>query len=555
MTKKIIKFRDFIGKEAWSYFVLSFFTGLAWFAVESSFVFVMQGFLFSIGLLTRAQVFLPTWFPVNLGGSVTILVLFGLVRAGVLMFKTYFASQTQIAFTCGQRSELLQYGLKNASNVSSKKLIATFTEITTQAGVVIFGICTLANTLVAAFLFFLLGLKLAPVEMVIGVSLLSLFLLPLKKFSKKTNDLGMGLSKEWENVSDSLITGLKNYFFLSVYNQIDHEIKKGRDSLGKFKSHFTNYSKVIGIVSAFPLVIGIGVLSLITYISVKFIHTDGIKLVSFFYLFIRLSQAASEANATFSNVKFNFPGFKILYEWRMRSIKSEEAPKLQIKKIQEGPVLIEFANVAFRYDNQDFLFKDLSFKISTGDVLIIKGESGTGKSSLLSLMLDINKPTRGEIFIDNFSTKNFKLDLQNILAYVGPEPFMIAGTVRENLLYGFSSANVSDSEIWSVLEKARVNDLIHSLPNKLNELVFDIPQFSTGQKQRLSFARALLRKPRLLVLDEATANLDLETEMIIIDNLQETLKNYTTVIVTHKDSFDGIGTRFLSLEKNDKIQY
>ena len=553
MIDKIKKFKIFIGQEAWRCFLLSFLTGLLWFGVESSFIFVIQGFLFSIGLLTRSQVFLPSWYPVDLSSSVCILVLFGIMRAAALLFKAYFSAQTLVAFTCEQRSELLQYGLKNASVASSKKVIAAFTDITAQAGTVTSNMSALANTLVAASLFFILGLRLAPAEMLIGIFLLSVFIFPLKKFSQKTNDLGTDLNKEWENVSDSLITGMKNYFFLSVYNQIEYEIKNGRESLRKYKLHYTNYSKILGVVSVFPIVVGIVVLSFITYISVKFIHTDGIKLVSFFYLFIRLSQAASEANATYSNIKFNFPGFKVLYEWRIKSSKSKEGPRLPIKKINEGPISLEFVNVSFKYENQDFLFRNLSFKVSTGQVLIIKGESGTGKSTLLSLLLDINKPTNGEVFIENLSTEKSNLDLQSVLAYVGPEPFLIAGTIRENLLYGFNKHNVTDAEIWEVLKKVSIYDLINLLPNKLNEPIYDIAQFSTGQKQRLSFARALLRKPRLLILDEATANLDLETELIIIENLKETLKDYTTLIVTHKDSFDAIGTQFLNLEMLNKV--
>lgn len=549
MLDKIKKFKDFVGPEVWKYLLFSILIGLAWFAVESSFVFVIQGFLFSIGLLNKSQVFLPSWFPTSLGSSISILILFGLARACVYMLKTYFASQTQVAFICNQRRGLLHFGLKNAGVVSSKKLTTAFTEVASQAGVVVYYISILINTLIAAVLFLLLGLRLATFEMIIGVSLLMLLLFPLKKFAKTINNYGVGLVKEWENVSDSLIKGLRNYFFLSIYNQIDFEIKKGEESLDKYKLHYTDYSRIVGVMSAFPLLIGVCILSLITYISVKFIHTDGMKLVSFFYLFIRLAQAASEANATFSNVKLNFPGFKILYEWKLKLKISEGIYKLPNKIIKNEPIDVEFVNVSLKYENQDYLFKDLSFKISKGEVFIIKGESGTGKSSLLSLILDVNKPNKGEVLISGISTIQYKLDLQNVLAYVGPEPFMIAGSVRENLLYGLPNTTVADTDIWNILKKVHIYDLIQNLPNKLDELIYDIPQFSTGQKQRLSFARALLRKPRLLILDEATANLDLETENIIIENLKEILKNCTTIIVTHKDSFNSVGMQFLNLGK------
>ena len=194
------------------------------------------------------------------------------------------------------------------------------------------------------------------------------------------------------------------------------------------------------------------------------------------------------------------------------------------------------------------MFKNINFLITKGNTLVIKGQSGTGKSTLLSLILGINIPTSGEILINDFSTSSCTINFDNILGYIGPEPYFINGTIKENLLYGLSKdRQITEMELWNALELMELKSLVMNLPNQLEESIFDIPQFSTGQKQRLSFSRAIIRRPSILILDEATANLDTATENKIIENLTPLFKNCTSVIVTHKNAFDKIATHEITL--------
>lgn len=527
--------------------MISGFIGFFWFGIEASFIFVLQGFLLSLGLLLPGQNFLPKWYPTGLGSTILILVAFGALRAFVYMLKMYFASLTQASFGCEQRLRLLERGLKNANIISTKEIISVFTEITTQSGAAIYNSSLLVNTGLSAFFFFFAGMRLAPVEMIVGVGMLSFLLIPLKITAKRINDYGVGLNREWENVSESLLRGLKNHFLLSIYNQVEEEIQKGSNSLNNYTRHFIKYSLAGGLLSAFPLFYGISVLSLITFISVKYIHTDSIKLISFFYVFIRLAQAASEASGTFGSLKLSMPGLISLYQWsdRFNAISEDRREKLVI---QDKEIVIEVVNLSFGFDNSKPLFENLNFNIKRSEILLIKGESGVGKSTLLSLVLGQRIPTVGEIKINSYSSKEYRLELHKVMAYVGPEPYLIQGTLRQNLIYGLDDGEkITDAEIYTALEKLELKSFVLDLPLKLNEPVYEIPQLSTGQRQRLAFSRALLRKPSLLILDEATANLDSATEKRIIENLSDLFKNCTCIIVTHKDSFDKISTNSLNL--------
>jgi ABC-type multidrug transport system fused ATPase/permease subunit len=234
-----------------------------------------------------------------------------------------------------------------------------------------------------------------------------------------------------------------------------------------------------------------------------------------------------------------------LYQWneRYRSLLQPDArPK---KVIDAETVLIEVRDLSFAYEGRPALFEKLNFQLEKSQVLVIKGESGAGKSTLLSLILGLNSPVRGEVKINHLSSNDFSFDLHKILAYVGPEPYLIQGTVRENLLYGLPAGrqDIGDEVLWQALMLVELKELIFGLRLKLDEPINDIPQLSYGQRQRLAFARAVVRKPSVLVLDEATANLDHFTEKRMIANLRELFQSCTCIIVTHKNTFDEIATQ------------
>ena len=548
LVSNVKKLKNFTGPKVWRLFCASIITGFCWFLLESSFVLILQGFLYSLGLLKESQVFLPSWYPKDINSSILILIAFGVLRSVVSVLKSYFASMTQVSFMCVQRASILEFSLRNAGEVSSKEVISSFTELTTQSGVVLFYSSLLINTTVTSIFLFLFGLRLAFFEMLIAVFLLLLLLLPMRMLSGRIGAHGKGLVKEWESLSETLLRGLRNNFFLKVHNKIESEITKGKMNLSLYENHYDKYSMISGFVSAFPLFIGVIVLSFTTFVSVNYIHTDGIKLISFFYIFIRLAQAASEVSNTFSFLRLNIQGFKTLFQWRFR--KSEDyLPEKDREEVLLGGVdSVEFNGVSFYYKNHIPLFKDISFKLRKGDILIIKGQSGAGKSTLLSVAMCLKLPVTGSVFINGFDSKKTKINFYDFLGYVGPEPYLIQGSIKENLMYGNRCTDLDDSVIWDILKRLEISSLVDSLPLKLNENLLELASLSTGQKQRISIARAILRFPQMLILDEATANLDSLTESSIIDNLHTLVPNSIIIIVTHKNSFDNLGTQHIELK-------
>lgn len=548
LKKKLIELEDFFGEDAWKNLIILTVVGLFSFASEASFIFVLQGFFKSIGLVSGKQLFLPPWYPEKTIFSLAFLLLFGLARSLSVILKSHYSTKAQFSFGYKQRKNLLTIGLKHSNLVSFKEIFSHFGETVSNGAVAIFNCSSILSVILTSLFYFFLGLRLAPYEMCIGFCLLGGFYYPIKKITSKISKISKGITLEWEQINNLLMRGLKNNLYLNIYNQVDKEIAGGLSVLKNYNTHYINYSLISSLASAIPAFLGIAIVSILSFVSIAYIHTDPMKLIAFFYIFMRLSQTASEVSGTISHLRVNLPRLRRLYELN-------EAVK-ELGRGDEGKIIfpdcdqveLRGENLAFSYKNCSRLFSNINFDVKSGEVLLIKGESGSGKSSLLSLILGLNSPTEGSVYLNNIKISEKSYDFQKILAYVGPEPFLIQGTIRENLTYGFSrDLLVSDESIWEALKIVELEQLIISLPHTLNEPIGDIPSLSTGQKQRLSLARAIIRSPKLLILDEATANLDIDTEGKIIKNLSSVFSKSVVVIVSHKNTFDGIATFTINL--------
>ncbi|MEM9905331.1 MAG: ATP-binding cassette domain-containing protein, partial [Cyanobacteria bacterium P01_D01_bin.44] len=206
-----------------------------------------------------------------------------------------------------------------------------------------------------------------------------------------------------------------------------------------------------------------------------------------------------------------------------------------------------FDQVSFTYpDSLEPAIKTLSLRVCSGETLAIVGPSGAGKSTLLSLVIGFVKPTQGEIFLD--SQPMTTLDLRTyrqFLAVVTQETVLFEGTIRDNILYGANplvefgqpsdQTHLTTQQLWQAIKDANALEFIERLPDGLETPIGENGvKLSGGQRQRLAIARALIRNPRVLVLDEATASLDTASEALIQQALQRLMRNRTTFVVAHR---------------------
>ena len=203
--------------------------------------------------------------------------------------------------------------------------------------------------------------------------------------------------------------------------------------------------------------------------------------------------------------------------------------------ILQGPIeSVQFEDVHFTYPNtQTPVLNGISFKLDAGGFIGIMGHTGAGKSTILKLLLRYYEPNRGRILINGIDIQDLTLEsVRNHLGFVSQDPFLFYGTIRDNVVYARSA---SDEELQNALDLAGASEFVSQMENTVDTMVGDRGvKLSGGQKARISLARALLKTPSLLILDEASSALDAETEKRIQANLLETGGSRTTIAVAHR---------------------
>jgi ABC-type multidrug transport system fused ATPase/permease subunit len=217
---------------------------------------------------------------------------------------------------------------------------------------------------------------------------------------------------------------------------------------------------------------------------------------------------------------------------------------------------ITFEAVSFEYETrQDVnVLKDVSFSIQSGQTLAIVGPSGAGKSTITSLLFRFYEPTSGAILLDGKALSNYELTaLRRQMAIVPQDVQLFAGTIRENIAYGRPDA--SFEEIKKAAEQANAMEFIQQFPDGFDSLVGDRGiQLSGGQKQRIAIARAILKNPTILVLDEATSSLDSESEKLVQEALVNLMKNRTSIVIAHRLSTIRNADKIVVLNKGSIVE-
>lgn len=231
--------------------------------------------------------------------------------------------------------------------------------------------------------------------------------------------------------------------------------------------------------------------------------------------------------------------------------------------IKEGSVgegreqgTVEFKNVSFRYPHasEDEL-SNISFKINKGQTLAIIGATGSGKTTLISLIPRFYDATEGEVLVDGVNVKNYKFDtLYDKLGYVTQKAVLFAGSVRENVFFGESAAPETDEELKNAIELSQAEEFVDKLPDGTEHMISQMGRnVSGGQKQRLSIARALSRKPEILVFDDSFSALDYKTDAKLREGLNEKLGDTTKIIVAQRISTIRHADKIIVLDRGEAV--
>ena len=373
------------------------------------------------------------------------------------------------------------------------------------------------------------------------LSLIAIMMIPLatlaaKSLGKRIGKVTTEAQEKSGEVTQYLMELFKNHKLIKIFQKEDYEKKRS----SKFLYVVKEKGKKIAIVFTRATVImepltGI-MIALLIFITGKLIISGEIDINNFFSFLaaMMLSYQPVRSLATL-NVGINqglSAARRILpiIDMKNKIIDDDKSLNLNIKNCD-----IDFINCNFKYnEKQDLILKNINLKISGGKMTALVGHSGAGKSSLLNLIPRFYDSVSGDIKIDGQSIYNTKIkDLRKNISIVTQDTTLFDDTIKNNILY--ANSNATDDELKEVAEKSFAYNFIKDLPDKFETVIGENGlRLSGGEKQRLSIARAMLKKAPIILLDEATSSLDAETESKIQEAMSLLTKDKTTIVIAHR---------------------
>ena len=325
------------------------------------------------------------------------------------------------------------------------------------------------------------------------------------------------------------ISGMK---LIQIFNQEinkSEEFSKKNEDLRKAR-----YKVVLAFGIYRPLItfIYFVAIALTFYFGIEFGLNSG-EIVAFYLLLSRFFNPVQNLADQLNNIQKALTASERLFN--LLDVEPKVVDAIDALEINEFKGKIEFRNVYFAYKDEDWILKNVSFVINPKETCAFVGATGAGKTTILSLIVRNYEIQKGQILIDDIDIKKIKVtSLRKAIGQMLQDVFLFSGTIRTNITL-YDDEKYSDEEIIKVCDYVNASSFINKLDKGLDEYVIERGEnFSSGQRQLLSFARTVLAKPQILILDEATANIDTETETLIQESLAKIKNIGTMLIVAHR---------------------
>ena len=324
---------------------------------------------------------------------------------------------------------------------------------------------------------------------------------------------------------------------MPIIQQFNKEEKMTNEYDGLLYANYQNKMKALKINSVFGgellLVIQNALLALIIfYFGRQYLNASGIITAGALYLYVtyinKIFDPIREIFANLNALEDSFVASSRIFDF----LDQEEDKYLGFDERPNFKGDIKFKDINFAYD-EALVLKDVNIHVKSGEFIGLVGHTGSGKSTLMVLLQRFYDLKEGQILIDDVDFMEYtKQEVRSNIGYVLQEPALFSGTIKSNITFGIEA---SDSEVEKVLELIGAKKFVKDYPKGIHtELAYLGGNLSTGEKQLLSFARILLRNPSILILDEATANIDTETEILIQNALKVLAEGRTTFVVAHR---------------------
>lgn len=523
-------------------------------------------FLCVLGLIEPSR--LPTWIPADwLAGSAVLA--WGLLVGSTLLRCFAILGYNQsghllLGIVRARLKFVLGYELLRGDRPASTALGSVqfrMAEVFPLASNYLFHFTQLVSSLVLAVIIGMGMVIIAWVETLLGIAALAVVSVIIFRIHGVLVRTSAKIPAHNKALSQTLVRIVKNWMLIRV---LGITAKEHRTYINSVKGYFRLSLKsffLTNVSQLFPPLAGIVAASVIVVANLKLTRTPGSELIAFLYLFLRFTEVLAASTERIGLMHTSWPLWKgsishfasfsrrdldealapseglVKSLLTRRGVENDERTEWsgRCEEASRRPPTVEVRHLTFSWPGAtEPVFEDLSLTIEAGSHFGIVGPNGVGKSTLLANILGIVQPSSGSVTIDGLESRRYVETRYDSIAYVCSDPCLIPATIRQNLVYGAMNES-SSTEIWDQLELVGMSDVVRSLPSALDyNLAGGESGLSSGQAQRLALARAFLRKPSLLVLDEAASNLDRAFERSAVEAL-EAIKGACTVIsVSHK---------------------
>ncbi|CAM5784851.1 ABC transporter ATP-binding protein [Brevibacillus borstelensis] len=382
--------------------------------------------------------------------------------------------------------------------------------------------------------------------MLIAVPLSLLILVPLGRQMYK---ISKGLQDETASFTTIMNQVLSEIRLVKASNAEPHEYqsgKRGIENLFRFGLKEGRVQALIGPLISFVLMVLLVVIMGYGGMRVSTGALTAGELVAFILYLVQIIMPLGQFTQFFTQLQKAMGATERI----ISTLEADEEDHASGRPLEDAGLPIHIDRVTFAYENGETILDDVSFRVEPGKVTAIVGPSGSGKTTLFSLIERYYQPTGGTIRLGDSPISDYTLSSwRSKIGYVSQESPLIAGTIRDNICYGISRP-VSEQELRQAASMAYADQFIDELPEGYDTQVGERGmKLSGGQRQRIGIARALLRNPQILMLDEATSSLDSKSEIIVQQALNNLMKGRTTLVIAHRLSTVVDADQIVFLEK------
>lgn len=416
----------------------------------------------------------------------------------------------------------------------------------------------LMSTLIFSLVQIIIALWLSPLltitVLVFGV-LLTFF---SKGFLKKSKAIGqetIKVSEEYYATITNHFNGIKEI----KSNSLEHTHNRlFRDLCSRIEEIGIEYASVNSLSQVIYKVVSGCLIAIFLYFSIVMFKASSTDFIIILIIFSRLWPKISSVQSSLQNISTLLPSFRLVYDWLIESKSSQENNIGHLEDINSNMknIEIECQHVTFRYQHEslNYTLEDIRMEVPANRMTAIVGPSGSGKSTLVDLLMGLVKPEKGEVLVNGLPlTKDKLLRFRKSIGYVPQDPYLFSGSIRDNLL--IVKENASEAEMWEALEFASAAHFVKKLEHGLNTIIGDRGiKLSGGERQRIVLARAILKKPSILVLDEATSALDTDNEIRIQEALEKLKGKLTILVIAHRLSTIRNADQVIVLEEGRIVQ-